>query len=167
MKLTFEDCVEIRNKNNQYQEPDLKIWDKYLKMNMQEFSDTINKLTYKSDLLYGLIDKTGNINTFFDHKIYGRDCDDFARAWLTWGVANGYSCQEYIVTTPDKLARNAHVVDVIWKDGVYWLCNYVFKGLFTSEDKALNFMKRYPTYENGYIYAKGIFVTRTGTLAEK
>lgn len=152
----FKDYVKLRNKNNPYQEPNLDIWGKYIKLSMNDFSTAINKLPYEWDLLHGLVDKTGNIDRFFDSRQYGRDCDDFARAWFTWGVGNGYHCQEYIVSTSDKIVGNAHVIDVIDKDGLFWLCNYENKGAFTSEQKALDFMKRYPTYANGFIYEKGI-----------
>jgi len=102
------------------------------------------------------LDNTANIDTFFKEKDYGRDCDDYARAWLTWGVANGFDCQEVIVTTKKHLAESAHVICILSKENKYWLCNYEYYGSFDTFDDALDYMKQFPSYKDGFIYSMGI-----------
>jgi hypothetical protein len=152
----FKQYINIRNKLNPFQEPNLDIWQPYINLSMSEFDTTINNLPYRWDRLHGLLDKTGNIDTFFDPKEYGRDCDDFARAWLTWAVFNNFYSREIIVTTKAHLFTKAHVITIINRGSKFYLCNYKHYGPFTSFDKALGYMERFPSYKNGFIFQFGI-----------
>lgn len=154
----FKEYIKLRNKLNPFQKPNLLVWDKYINMDMATFSETINKLPYRWDRLHGLVDKTADINTFFDDKEYGRDCDDFARAWLTWAFYNDFKAQEVIITTKDHIATKAHVIAIINKEDKYYLCNYKVYGIFSCFDTALNYMKNFPSYSDGFIWERGINV---------
>lgn len=152
----FEEYIKLRNELNPFQKPNFTIWDKYINMDMATFSETINKLPYRWDRLHGLVDKTDDIDTFFDKKEHNRDCDDFARAWQTWGVYNDFHTQEIIVTTKEHIATKAHVIAIIDKEDKFYLCNYKVYGAFKSFDKALDYMHRFPSYKDGFIFEKGI-----------
>jgi len=149
--------VERRNKLNPYQEPSGVEWEWAKRLDMNEFSIEINKFPYKKDLLYGILDYTGNLDDFFDKdKRFNRDCDNFARAWCVWAKNNGYSFQEYVVTTKENLFNDAHVIAVIWEKDKYYLCNYECYGPYASEQEGLKYMKQWDRYSKGFIYAKGI-----------
>jgi len=154
----LDEYVMNRNRKNPYKEPKSEKWKSLYKLDMQAFSKEINSQPYKSDKLGGLLDKTDDIDTFFDDKATDRDCDDYARAWLTWGVHNGFFAQEVIITTMGHLFTDAHVVCLLTKNGKTWLCNYEPYGPFNTYEEAIVYMKNWKTYEHGYQFALGIMV---------
>jgi hypothetical protein len=159
LKQTILDSyVKVRNQMNPYIEPTNPVWCKYLRMNMEEFSIAVNKMPYRWDKLHGLIDETGDINTFWNKKDSDRDCDDTTRAWMTWGVNNGYHAQEVIISTEEHLVTKSHVITILNKDDEYVLCNYTAYVGFSSFSEALNYMKYFPSYKKGFIYSKGVKV---------
>lgn len=159
LKQTILDSyVKVRNQMNPYIEPTNPAWCKYLRMNMEEFSIAVNQVPYRWDKLHGLVDKTDDINRFWDNKDSDRDCDDFARAWTTWGVNNGYHAQEVIISTEKHVAKKAHVITILNKNDEYVLCNYTAYVGFNSFIEALNYMKYFPSYKNGFIYSNGVKV---------
>ncbi len=116
------------------------VWDMYKKLEMNEFSDVINAYKYAPDLLSGVVDHSfnnDNPNRFFDSLEHGRDCDNWARIWKLWGIENGYTAQEVILTTQQHVARDAHVVVVLSKNGVYWLMDYRPYGEYTNLNNAV------------------------------
>ena len=147
-----------RNSNNPYIEPVGGYWDTAKTLSMLEFSKEINLLPYKSDPLWGLIDYTSDMNKFFDTgRTHSRDCDCFARAWCVWAKSNGYSFQEYIVTTEHNIILDSHVVAVIHVAGAYYLCNYESYGPYTTEYDALDSIRNWERYKDGFIFSRGVF----------
>jgi hypothetical protein len=154
----LDEYVKNRNKRNPYKEPRSEQWKSLYRLDMQSFSKEINSMPYRSDKLGGLLDKTDDVDTFFNDKQSDRDCDDYARAWLTWGVHNGFCAQEVIITTNEHLFKDAHVICLLTKDTKTWLCNYEPYGSFNSTDEAIMYMKNWNTYKDGYNFALGIAV---------
>ena len=116
------------------------VWEMYKHLPMDSFSDVINKYTYTPDLLGGVVDHAfsyNNPNKFFDGMHYGQDCDNWARIWGIWGECNGYRTQEVIVTTKKHVAKDAHVITILEKDGKYWCANYRIFGPFTTFEQAV------------------------------
>jgi len=157
IKEFFNSYVEARNALNPYRETTSWKWKKAYRLSMQEFSTLVSKLSYESDPLFGVIDYTGDMDRFFEDVKVGRDCDNYARAWLYWGVHNGYHGHEMIVSTMKHPFSDAHVVTVLEKCGCFYLCNYDYYGPFNSLELALDDLKRWERYADGYIHAKGIY----------
>lgn len=128
------------------------MWAVFKNLPMQEFSDKINSYEYKPDLGEGLVDYArDNPNAFFDNLTFGRDCDDWARLWKHWGIHNGYTVQEVIISTKQHVVKDAHVVCVLEKDNSYWMCDYKPYGAYASLEQAVegipDHWKKY-THEN-------------------
>jgi hypothetical protein len=156
----FHEYVENRNVHNPFINTKNDEWLPRYRLSMQEFSTLLNLVIYKKDPLFGLIDYTSNMDKFFDNKKFGRDCDEYARAWMLWGVHNGFNAQEMVVTTIDSAFSDAHVVTILNKDNNYYLCNYTTSGPFQTFDDALNDLKRWERYADGFISAYGIYQER-------
>jgi len=106
--------------------------------------------------------KRGNMNFFFDRLKEGKYSDDYARAWLTWGVLNGYDACEYTLTSLKYPLTNSHVITILKRGGDdYVLCNdYRLHWGFTSVKHILVYMRMYDRYtKEGFIFSKGIEVT--------
>jgi hypothetical protein len=71
------------------------------------------------------------------------NCDDTSRVFYHYGLLNGYTAQEVIVTSKDAIAKKAHVVCVLEKDNQYWLCDYSVYGPFTSFERAVESIVRH------------------------
>lgn len=146
-----------------------KIWDPLRKPNkvMKEyecsssrFQDRINSFEYKADPLSGLFDHTADPNKFFDNtRESGRDCDDFQRQWSWWGVYNGYESTEYIICDPTTLKSafsTMHVIGVLRnkETGRFFLTNYNMYGPFEDEEKALDYMRYFPSYMKDKLWVR-------------
>jgi len=157
VKDIFEAYVKNRNALNPFRDSKTDEWQTAYVISMSEFSNLLKTVPYKSDPLFGIIDYTGNMDIFFEPRTIGRDCDAFARAWVLWGVHNGYNAYEMIVTTTVHPFVDAHVVTILSKDNNFYLCNYEAFGPFTSFDNALNDLKRWERYADGFISAYGVY----------
>lgn len=123
------------------------------KLSAEEFSKKINEMDYKADPIGGLIDYVADPDQFFDkNRKSGRDCDDWARQWSIWGHHNGYIAEEYIVYDPKRPFNTMHVITLLWKNGNCYLANYYLYGPFDSMEKALDYLRNYKSYKNGYEY---------------
>jgi hypothetical protein len=156
-KDIFEAYVKNRNALNPFKDSTIDKWRIAYALSMQEFSALLNLVVYKKDPLFGLIDYTSNMDKFFDNKRFARDCDEYARAWVLWGVHNGFNAQEMVVTTMTSVFSDAHVVTILNTDNNYYLCNYTPFGPFQTFDDALNDLKRWERYADGFIFAYGIY----------
>lgn len=135
--------------------PKSKEWDSYRTLSMDAFDFKLNTFPYKSDPLHGLVDYTASFSHFVKGSVlHGRDCDDFARMWTLWGISNGFTAVEVLVSTSSHLFSNAHAVTLL-DDGKcnVWLCNYHKSGTFGSRDGALDAIKSWSCYADGYIHA--------------
>jgi hypothetical protein len=159
-KDIFDAYVKMRNELNPYKETISQKWNEVCALSMQEFSTLLKTIPYKSDALFGVLDSTGNMDAFIEQNTIGDDCDGFARAWLHWGVHNGFNGHEMVVTTIEHPFLDAHVVTILNKGNNYYLCNYEAFGPFTSFDNALNDLKRWERYADGFISAYGIYQER-------
>lgn len=151
--------AKIRNKLNPYKEPkDKKLWNSLANLSIGDFSDKINSMKYKSDKLFGAVDRTSSVDTFFNKKKNGRDCDDYARMWFTYGVLKGYNAYEVIVANKKKIFSTSHVITILEKNNHYILCNYrPFYGGIDTFDEALDRMRKaWSIYGKDMIWAHGI-----------
>ena len=147
--------AKIRKCMNPVKMPISTEWEIYKNLSMSAFSKRINSFPYKSDPVGGLFDHTASFEHFIDPTVKsGRDCDDFARMWLLWGMCNGYRAVEVLVTSKKHLFKDSHVVTVLYKDEKYILCNYRTYPATSSFVSALDYLKSWGTiYKDGYIYA--------------
>jgi len=114
------------------------LWDTYKHLPMPEFSKVIDGYKYTPDPFYGAVDYAfDNPNKFFDGLSYGQDCDNWSRIWWFYGIANGYTAHEIIVTTVNHVMKDAHVVCVLEKDDKYWMCDYKPYGAYDSVEQAV------------------------------
>ena len=154
----------IRNRSNPIVLPKSPEWDKWRRFSMEDFSRMINRFPYKSDPLGGLSDYTGSFEHFIDPTIrYGRDCDDFARMWTLWGIYNGYTAIEVIVTSK-RFFKDAHYVTLLFDGVQYTLCNYrPYRQTAGNMEWLLRtaLVEWDPHYRKGLIYA---VVNRTNPL---
>ncbi len=142
----------IRAKLNPIRFPDKNhpVWKEVLGYDMNQFSEWVNSFSYKSDLLFGLIDRTPSFEEFIDPDLkHSRDCDAFARMWLIWGMMKGYSAYEYIVGN-NGIPMRAHMITILKKDDKYWLCDYKPYGPFSSEKNCkVKLCNIWPDYDFG------------------
>jgi hypothetical protein len=132
-------------------------WDKVKNLDLHEFALALDEFPYKKDLLGGLIDHSFSFDKpemFFIQRVYNRDCDNYARLASIYAIENDYHFQEVIVTTKDHVAKDAHVVTVLWKDNEYYLFDYDVYGPFHSFKEAVyeipNHWKKYT--EDNMVY---------------
>lgn len=151
----IERYARLRRRFNPLDLPDEPQWESVKNYSIEKFGNWINSFPYKKDGLWGLIDLTDDPDDFSDRsKRSFRDCDDFARMWSLWGLYNNFSATEYIVTTKENPVKDAHVVTVLGKEGKYVLCNYnVYPSgeKFSSENKAIDYMKTWKRYSKSFI----------------
>ena len=149
--IPFNIAIKIRGFLFRYKTPkDLSPFN----CSLREFSTKINKMEYKADPFKGAIDYTASVDTFFKRKKFGRDCDDYARMWFTFGVLNNYKATEIVVANNGGFfLHHLHVVTILFKDGEYILCNYRLKRNFTSFEDAINSLKSRKSYSSGLIWA--------------
>ena len=125
------------------------VWALHKHLPMYVFSHKINEYTYTPDLLGGMVDHAfsyDNPNKFFDGLHYGNDCDAWARIWAIWGKCNGYTAQEVIVTTKERVARDAHVITILEKDGAFWCMNYKPYGSYPLFREAVEAVCKWKKY---------------------
>lgn len=152
---------KIRRRLNKVKLPVSKEWEVYKNMSIYEFSKKINSFPYKADLGAGLFDYTASFEHFIDPKVkIGRDCDDFARMWTLWGAYNGYVAHEIILTNPKHFFKDSHVITILEKDGKYILCNYKNYPETDSFIKAIDRMRDWGYYKNGYMYTQYIIFSK-------
>lgn len=156
--------AKIRDKKNPIILPKSPLWDKWKVLPMYAFSRMINSFPYKSDPFGGLNDYTGTFEHFIDPTIKsGRDCDDYARMWTLWGIYNGYTAYEIIVTSK-RFFKDAHYVTMLYKDSEFTLCNY---RPYRQTAGHMGWLLRTaleewdPHYKKGFIYS---IVNKTGPL---
>lgn len=137
-----------------------KLWDKVpeptdefreicMSNDFRQFSDLINQQEYQYDPLHGLLDNTYDYNKFFEERGFGKDCDDWARAWAVWGSLNGYGAKEWVTcscTSIMNALNTMHVITTISKNGRYYLCNYDIYGPYNSEEEALEVLGCWETH---------------------
>lgn len=139
-----------------------KLWDRpnlneipneLIKLDIDKYCEFINKYPYKWDKLHGLLDNTESISHFLDESVKSnRDCDDFARMWSAWLVHNGYDAIEVIITDPNKFFNKSHFITIGKRDNDFILLNYKNHGPFSSFEAAIDYMRIFGSYMNGYIY---------------
>lgn len=113
--------------------------DRPFEMAIFDFESFLEKIPYQWDSFKGLIDATipqKYMVWFFREVKKGRDCDDFVRAWATWGIENGYTAKEWITIDPAHPFSSAHVIGTLEKEGDYRLCSlsYVSQQLNSREE---------------------------------
>jgi hypothetical protein len=152
----FSLIARIRGKLNPIKYPEGNaLWEnEWRNLNADAFSYKLNSYPYLSDPLKGLIDHTASFDHFVSSKTKrGRDCDDFARMWSYWGVANDYIAREYVIINPKHPFKYAHIVTVLEKDNNYMLCNYRNYSSQPTIEKSLDALKLQKKYADGYWYA--------------
>lgn len=108
------------------------------------------------DPINGLMDNTYDPNKFYEDRNHDRDCDDFQRQWSWYGVYNGYTSKEYVICNPESIKKafgTMHVIGTLEKENKFWLTNYDLYGPFETEEKALDYMKYFPSYKTDRVVA--------------
>ena len=156
IKFLFKILVKIRNKKNPLRLPvDKETWNEVRVKKLSDYSEWINTFEYLSDPLFGLMDKTETFEHFIDPDIKsGRDCDDWAMMYDLWGIFNKRYSYTVIVTTEKHPFKNAHVVTVLYNPTTkkYTLCNYTPTKIANSLEEAIDGVRLWNTYKEGYIY---------------
>ena len=156
IKLLFKLIVRIRNKLNPLRLPvDKEKWDEVRAKKLSEFSDFVNQFEYLSDPLFGLLDRTETFEHFIDPNITsGRDCDDWSALYDLWGIFNKRTSYIVIVTTESHPFRDSHVVTVLYNptSKKYTLCNYTPTTIANSLEEAIDGVRKWNTYKEGYMY---------------
>ena len=150
IKFLFTIGVKIRGFLNFYRKPkDTSVFN----CTVEEFSNKLSTKNYRYDPLKGAIDYTASPDSFFKTKKWGRDCDDWARMWLTYGKLNGYKGYEIVVANKTCVFKHAHVVTVLVKDDKYILCNYKPYYGFTSVEEAVTSLESNSHFDKNLIWA--------------
>ena len=157
IKFFFKIFVWFRDKFNPTKLPTNKEeWNKVRKLSFQEFSDWVNSFTYLSDPLSGFFDKTETFEHFIDPNIKsGRDCDDFAEMFKLWGIFNKRKAYTVVITIKAHPFKKSHIVTVLYDDSTkkYTLCNYTHAIEADTLEEAIDKIRQWKTYKDGYIYA--------------
>lgn len=156
VKFLFKQSIKIRNKMNPLKLPvNKEKWNELRTLKLSDYSNYLNTFPYKSDPLKGLIDHTGTFENFIDPNIKsGRDCDDWAMMYDLWGIFNKRISYTVIVTTKNKVFSNSHVVTVLYNptSKKYTLCNYTPTTIANSLEDAIDGVRKWECYKQGYIY---------------
>jgi len=158
VKALMKGYLTLRKLWDPLKKPD-KVLNEY-ECSSSKFQEKILSFDYKADPLSGLFDHTADPNNFFDNtKKSGRDCDDFQRQWSWWGVYNGYESVEYVICDPTNIKTafgTMHVIGVLRNKDTdrFFLTNYNMYGPFESEEKVLDYMQYFPSYEKDRVWVK-------------
>ena len=114
-------------------------WRTCLALSDIAFDMTINALPYLPHPEKRFLDGTFPIVWgfyFFKNLPYGRACEDWARVWSLWAVANGKVAEEWVVSSDRGVFKKYHFVTIIHDEGGYRLCDYHISGVLypTVED---------------------------------
>ena len=107
--------------------PDLDKWEEVRELSLRAFSNRINSYEYKWDGIHGLLDNSHPIDKpqfFFKELKSGRDCDNWARIWVSYCIYHKIPVQEWIVTNKKHPFTKSHFVAVCKEGNKYRLLNY-------------------------------------------
>ena len=122
---------------------------------IENFNRIMKNLSYryKIDPLCGLIDYTiKDPNYFFSFKnefniLYGRDCDDFAHAWLQYAKENEIPASKIYVMDKFKPWK-AHVFTVMYIGNKITVCDYDLGPCLDDMEDVIFHIRKVYKYKN-------------------